>query len=49
MVSLSKTGVWLAYTIVSEAKSIVAAAMRTFSARFSMFFETEQIALVQTQ
>ncbi len=46
---MAKTRVWLTSTIVTEAKIMVAAAMRKFSAAFSMFFETEQIALVRTQ
>ncbi len=46
---MAKTRVWLTSTIVTEAKIMVAATMRMFSAAFSTFFETEQIALVRTQ
>ncbi len=49
MVSVAKTRVWLTLAIVIEAKIMVADAMRMFSAVFSMFFVTEQIALVQAQ
>ncbi len=45
---MAKTRVWMTSTIVSEAKIMFAAAMNMFSAVFFMFFETKQIALVQT-
>ncbi len=46
---MAKTRVWLTSTIVSEAKIMVAAPIRMFFVVFFMFFETEQVALVQTQ
>ncbi len=48
VVSTPNTRVWLTSAIVSEAKIMVAATMRMFSAAFSMFFETDQIARVRT-